>query len=215
MKNLLLEQIDLSEPPEFNTNIFKYWTIKNDLNLEQVVLEAEFSNDEVNDIIKLGRSFFFDKSKTQNGVGFSAVRKSYNSWIPPCKLTEKLYIRITDLINTVNKKYFEFDIISLEHLQYTEYDEDYQGKYERHVDRYINPEHPGSHRKLSFSIQLSESESYDGGDLLLYTSNHPIRVTRKIGTITFFPSYILHEVTPVTRGCRNSLVGWVSGPRFK
>ena len=30
-----------------------------------------------------------------------------------------------------------------------------------------------------------------------------------------FPSTMLHEVTPVTRGVRRSLVGWVLGPRLK
>jgi len=31
----------------------------------------------------------------------------------------------------------------------------------------------------------------------------------------FFPSYTLHEVTPVTKGTRYTLVGWVHGPAFK
>jgi len=27
-----------------------------------------------------------------------------------------------------------------------------------------------------------------------------------------FPSHVLHRVTPVTRGVRRSLVGWIGGP---
>jgi PKHD-type hydroxylase len=30
-----------------------------------------------------------------------------------------------------------------------------------------------------------------------------------------FPSYVLHRVKPVTKGTRNSLVAWISGPEFK
>ena len=30
-----------------------------------------------------------------------------------------------------------------------------------------------------------------------------------------FPSYSLYEVTPVTKGERYSLVGWITGPQFK
>ena len=30
-----------------------------------------------------------------------------------------------------------------------------------------------------------------------------------------FPSYVLHEVCPVTRGTRYSLVSWVTGAPFK
>ena len=32
---------------------------------------------------------------------------------------------------------------------------------------------------------------------------------------TFFPSYILHEVTEVTKGVRYSLVAWANGEYFK
>ena len=30
-----------------------------------------------------------------------------------------------------------------------------------------------------------------------------------------FPSYVLHEVTPVTKGERYSLVAWLTGKPFK
>jgi len=35
------------------------------------------------------------------------------------------------------------------------------------------------------------------------------------GTLILFPSYTLHEVKPVTKGERNSLVSWVTGKQFK
>ena len=35
------------------------------------------------------------------------------------------------------------------------------------------------------------------------------------GTLILFPSYVLHEVKPVTKGERNSLVSWVTGKQFK
>ena len=35
------------------------------------------------------------------------------------------------------------------------------------------------------------------------------------GTLILFPSFILHEVTPVTKGERNSLVSWITGKPFK
>ena len=38
---------------------------------------------------------------------------------------------------------------------------------------------------------------------------------KQIGDLVVFPSYVLHEVTPVTKGERNSLVCWVTGPSFK
>ena len=46
------------------------------------------------------------------------------------------------------------------------------------------------------------------GDLILYDVG-PVK--QKTGNITFFPSYLPHEVTPVTKGTRYSLVMWFLG----
>ena len=35
------------------------------------------------------------------------------------------------------------------------------------------------------------------------------------GTLVIFPSYVLHEVMPVTKSERNSLVTWVTGKQFR
>jgi predicted 2-oxoglutarate/Fe(II)-dependent dioxygenase YbiX len=71
-----------------------------------------------------------------------------------------------------------------------------------------------SNRKLSFSVLLSDPSEYDGGDLLIYEGKGPIVVPKRQGMITFFPSSVLHEVTPVTRGVRRSIVSWIHGPVF-
>jgi PKHD-type hydroxylase len=71
------------------------------------------------------------------------------------------------------------------------------------------------YRKLSFTIQLSEEKSYKGGSLCMYNSGDPDFAPKEIGTFVAFPSWLLHEVTPVIEGERYSLVGWVNGPRFK
>jgi len=38
---------------------------------------------------------------------------------------------------------------------------------------------------------------------------------KKRGLITVFPAWTLHQVTPVTKGTRQTLVTWVCGPEFK
>ena len=49
----------------------------------------------------------------------------------------------------------------------------------------------------------------------LFTNKEEYDVAKKDkGTITFFPSHVLHEVTPVTKGTRYSLVSWVQGPNI-
>jgi PKHD-type hydroxylase len=70
-------------------------------------------------------------------------------------------------------------------------------------------------RKLSITIQLSNSDDYEGGDLELLYDKEPYKLDRSRGTFLVFPSFMLHRVTPVTRGTRWSLVAWIGGKRWQ
>jgi PKHD-type hydroxylase len=70
-------------------------------------------------------------------------------------------------------------------------------------------------RKLSISIQLSAPEDYEGGDLELLYGHQPEPMARARGAFIVFPSFMLHRVTPVTRGTRWSLVAWILGTRWR
>jgi len=70
-------------------------------------------------------------------------------------------------------------------------------------------------RKLSFSMQLTDPSEYEGGNTRLITSHEPFDIPKTKGSITFFPSYTLHDVQPITKGTRKALVGWVLGPKWK
>jgi PKHD-type hydroxylase len=74
---------------------------------------------------------------------------------------------------------------------------------------------PGdSVRKLSFTIQLTDPAEYDGGDLEFMPANIDKKI-REQGSMTIFPSFRTHRVSPVTRGVRHSIVGWIYGPDFR
>ena len=71
-------------------------------------------------------------------------------------------------------------------------------------------------RKISLSIPLTDRAAYEGGDLEINNNGVQIKATDEQGSITFFPSYLYHRVTPVTKGERWVIVVWVHGPdRFK
>ena len=40
-------------------------------------------------------------------------------------------------------------------------------------------------------------------------------MSKQQGDLVLFPSYMLHKVKPVTKGERNSLVGWVTGKQLR
>ena len=142
------------------------------------------------------------------------IRRSYTSWIHS-NAPENVWIfqRLTDIIKGVNDRLFQFDLVEIQSLQFTCYDGAEKGAYVKHIDQMLDS--PGFPRKLSVSIQLSDEKNYKGGDLLIHEGTKPTKTFRSRGTAIFFPSYVLHEVTPVTKGIRYSLVIWVTGPKFK
>ena len=65
-------------------------------------------------------------------------------------------------------------------------------------------------RKLSMVAFLSDD--YEGGELEI---ENDTPMTKEAGNLIFFPSFISHQVKPVTSGERFSLSNWFLGPPFK
>ena len=71
-------------------------------------------------------------------------------------------------------------------------------------------------RKLSFTLQLSDPNDYEGGNVqLMNDAGQSYIAPRKRGCIVLFDSRTSHRVLKVTKGTRRSIVGWVVGPRWK
>lgn len=161
-------------------------------------------------IIKLGESLLPDTAQTFNGV-CPDVRDSKVSWIQPSPDSEWLFRHMTDVILDLNKQFFRFDLDGFgEGFQFTKY-ESPAGKYDVHIDKSYGK----GIRKLSVVVQLSDPVDYEGGELCIQTSNTPQPMQKEQGYLVAFPSYVLHGVTPVTKGTRYSLVAWLTGPAFK
>jgi len=169
-----------------------------------------FSVDECKKIIDIGNKNGLIEGITRNGSN-KKIRDSDISWLYPSEDLNWVYKKITDVVFYLNEKFFKFDLYGfIEGFQFTHYKEP-NGKYKKHIDRSLN----GLIRKLSLSIQLSDPKSYEGGDLILHDGEKPIFIPREQGKLILFPSYVLHEVTSVTKGERYSLVAWITGPQFK
>ena len=71
-------------------------------------------------------------------------------------------------------------------------------------------------RKLSFTLQLSDPNDYEGGNVqLIDDAGKSYIAPRQRGSIVLFDSRTSHRVLKVTKGTRRSIVGWVVGPRWK
>lgn len=145
------------------------------------------------------------------------VRQSIIKWIELNPDTNWLYKKLILQIHNVNQENFDCILKFIEDLQLTEYNENQQGFYSKHNDcgnnsRLVNFV---DIRKLSFSIQLTNPEDYEGGELILYMNNKEFISPKTKGTIIFFQSNIFHEVKPVKKGTRHALVSWVQGPNLR
>ena len=62
---------------------------------------------------------------------------------------------------------------------------------------------------LSFTLFLSEPESYDGGALVIDGLDGEREIRPPAGAAVLYPTGALHQVQPVTRGERLACVGWI------
>lgn len=157
-----------------------------------------------------------DSAMIEGGNVDDRIRKCRMAWLDRDDRYGWLFDLIQGFVEVGNDKYYQFDILGFEPLQYTAYDS-LDDHYELHIDCGKNIGRDGRyHRKLSFSIQLSDPESYEGGNLELFYANESfIQAPREQGSITVFSSSVPHRVTPITRGERYAIVGWVYGPPFR
>jgi PKHD-type hydroxylase len=180
--------------------------------LDQINLYAfwnnAFTKEECQTIINIAKEKGLIKGTTSVEKD---VRDSKISWLYPVDNMDWVFRRVTDITLNLNERFFKFDLFGLnEGFQFTNYEAP-SGKYGKHVDRAMNI----PVRKLSISIQLTDPEEYEGGELYLYDEEEGTVMDKTQGTLIIFPSYVLHEVMPVTKGERNSLVTWVTGKQFK
>ena len=78
--------------------------------------------------------------------------------------------------------------------------------YGPHVDL---PHVPEGRRDLSFTLFLSEKDSYKGGELILYIPPEKKVIKLNPGEMIIYPTKYLHEVKEVTEGERMVCVGWI------
>lgn len=169
-----------------------------------------FSPEELDAIIEMGNSAELHKAVTY-GQQSDKNRNSRVTFLYPNEYTSWIFYKMAGSITAMNERYFGFDLSGMEQgLQFTKYEAPGE-HYDWHIDKgYMTPV-----RKLSVSLQLSDPNDYDGGQLELMFGRKTHKVNKHRGMMAFFPSYVLHRVRPVTEGTRYSLVCWVSGPAFK
>ena len=132
------------------------------------------------------------------------VRKTQVAWIAPGSDVGHLMQKVINVLLKNAKDFFYLPCSYVETIQFAKYG--FLGHYSRHSDSASYGR--SARRIISASVQLSDPDTYRGGDLKININNKMLRTPRKRGTLTLFPSVFDHQVTPVWRGERCSLVLW-------
>lgn len=121
------------------------------------------------------------------------------------------HTRILDLMKQANEARYKFDVSG-----FMNYDAPMIMEYGKgcHYDWHIDVGKAVPNRKLSFTIQLSNPEDYEGGDLEFLGSETKSDAFRQQGTCIIFPSFLAHRVSKVKSGTRMAIVGWIHGPTY-
>ena len=149
----------------------------------------------------------------------SVTRRSQVRWVNQDfrNIFSDIHNTLNPYMKLANRNAFGFDVNYIDSYQFTTYKGEDKGFYDWHEDVFWDSNIDMIHRKISMTLQLSDSDDYEGGD---FEFQSPIEMPnkealRRKGTILLFPSFVRHRVKPVTKGVRKSLVGWYEGPKFR
>lgn len=178
-------------------------------------LAETFTSNECDVIISLGQKNL-EHAKIASGEVENKTRSSKVNFLIPSEDTEWIFHRIKEVTDNINDRLFHFDLRYFPNMQFTSYS--IGDHYGWHMDLIPNQKHQLFVRKLSLSVILSNPIEHEGGELEINRYDNDgceISLKPEKGTVVFFPSFMQHRVTKITKGIRRSLVIWVEGDRFR
>jgi PKHD-type hydroxylase len=184
-----------------------------------------FSTEELQKIIDycekdgLERAYTIGLDKEKDKEEIEKIRRCDIKFIKRDNDTGWIFDRLNFIVKSLNDQFYNLNLNGYDAFQYTSYDSAESGTYDWHIDTHLGHENLPSNmhepRKLSLSLLLNDPEKdYEGGDFLVNDGQEK-KVEFKKGRAVAFPSWLLHKVSPVTKGFRKSLVIWVTGPKWQ
>jgi PKHD-type hydroxylase len=82
-------------------------------------------------------------------------------------------------------------------------------EYGSHVDNAFMGEENRMRSDLSLTLFLSQPETYEGGELVIESTQGEQACKLDAGAMVLYPSSTLHRVEPVTQGVRLAAVTWI------
>lgn len=139
-------------------------------------------------------------------------RSTLAYWLPRDAANDWVYEIITGIFTAANAE-ARYDIVPSvnDPIQILRYDATDKGVFVWHADTMPDD----MTRKMSVVIPLSDPADYEGGELEFNQGGAACQVVQEPGKPIIFPSWLIHQVAPVTAGRRYSLVAWIRGPNWR
>ncbi len=173
-----------------------------------------FADDECDEIIRMANASGFRDAGLVRGRKNSSIRSAKIAWLGEANETAWVLDRLVGTVVSANRQHFGFKLADFaEEVQVALYDVDDGDHFDWHVDIGSGP--IASKRKLTVVAQLSDKESYMGGELAVNSTGTAQTVSELKGDGVLFPSFLPHRVSKMEAGARYSLTTWVHGPAFE
>ena len=175
---------------------------------------AALSPAQCDQVIALAASHQLADAALVGGANAPQIRSAKLAWLDDIPAAAWVLTTMIGHVAAANRKVFNFDLTDFgESPQVARYTAEGADHFDWHAD--IGAGVWAAKRKLTIVVQLSDPADYEGGTLQLRADSTITDAAATRGTATIFPSFVLHRVTPVTKGTRWSLTLWAHGPAFR
>ena len=158
-----------------------------------------FNDEEVEDILsKLNNKKFVDGKHSQKLSKIYNIKENKETLINN-KVDE--YIGNLFKSKTTLKKIYA--PIKIKNRIYNNYN--VNDFYDYHVDSFQSSD---SKMLYNYGFSISLTDDYEGGDFVLQTEAGEIGYKVGKGEVVIFPIIYPHKVMPITKGCRQNIIGW-------
>jgi PKHD-type hydroxylase len=173
-----------------------------------ISVQQVFTPEECAQVVSFFQGEGVEAGVHKQGSKDPTVRSAKITWLKFSPELDWIFKRLWVAASSANDHAYKFQMSGFyEALQLTRY---FPGDhYTWHED---SCEPHFTTRKLSLVVQLTDPLNYSGGDLKIFPNEG---ADRSLGSVSFFPSFLTHKVTPVTEGERFSLVAWITGEPFR
>ena len=175
---------------------------------------AALSPAQCDQLISMAQAHQMADAGLVGGTKSAQIRSAKLAWLDDIPAAAWVLPRMITAVAAANRQAFDFDLTDFgESPQVARYTAAAADHFDWHAD--IGAGVWAAKRKLTIVVQLSDPTDYQGGTLQLRPDSHITDAPTTRGTATIFPSFVLHRVTPLTKGTRWSLTLWAHGPAFR